>query len=56
MELRYKGYRYTDAPMAKILLIDDDAVMCSLMTDYFSHQGLHLESVNDGGIERGERG
>ena len=34
--------------MRSILLIEDDAGLCSLMQDYFSQQGFHTEAVHDG--------
>lgn len=32
----------------RILLIDDDSELCSLMADFFSEHGLALEAVHDG--------
>lgn len=31
-----------------LLLVDDDRELCALMTEYFSGQGYHVESVYDG--------
>src|SRR5262245_66201491 len=33
---------------AKLLLVDDDAELCDLMLDFFSHHGFRVESVYDG--------
>jgi two-component system, OmpR family, response regulator CpxR len=32
-----------------ILLVDDDAELCALMTDFFGGHGIRVESVHDGG-------
>lgn len=36
------------APRRSILLIDDDAELCSLMKDFLSPQGFNVEAVHDG--------
>src|SRR5690349_19780908 len=48
----------TGPPAKTILLIEDDAELCSLMTDYFAQHGFRVESAHDGrsGLARGLEG
>jgi two-component system response regulator CpxR len=40
--------------MTKILIVDDDAELCELVTEYLEDEGFDIESVHDGvtGVER----
>lgn len=44
--------------MDRILVIDDDAELCSLVTEYLKGEGFQVESVHDGsrGLERALKG
>jgi two-component system, OmpR family, response regulator CpxR len=44
----------TERAMPCILLIDDDTVLCALLTDYLSSEGFEVTSVHDGreGLQR----
>jgi two-component system, OmpR family, response regulator CpxR len=44
--------------MQRLLLIDDDVELCEILTEYFSAEGFHVESVHDGthGLERARSG
>ena len=36
------------APVPTLLLVDDDAELCSLMSDFFAQHGYRIETVHDG--------
>jgi two-component system response regulator CpxR len=44
--------------MDRILLVDDDAELCDILTEYFTAEGFEVESVQDGvtGLERARAG
>jgi two-component system response regulator CpxR len=44
--------------MERLLLVDDDAELCEILTEYFSAEGFTVESVHDGvrGLERAQSG
>jgi len=35
-------------PQPTVLLVDDDAELCALMSDFFAQHGVHLQAVHDG--------
>ena len=41
-------------PVDKILVIDDDVELCTLVAEYLEPEGFHVEAVHDGrgGLER----
>jgi DNA-binding response OmpR family regulator len=44
--------------MERLLLVDDDAELCEILTEYFSEEGFQVESAHDGirGLERARSG
>jgi two-component system, OmpR family, response regulator CpxR len=55
MRSRYRSLAMSASP---ILVIDDDAELCALLSDYLGNEGFTVETIGDGraGLERALRG